>query len=45
MASVLRTSLPSGEERAATGRALRDQVKRGDLGKWRPATHTLVASR
>ena len=34
MASVLRTSLPSGEERAAAGRALRDQVKRGDLGKW-----------
>src|SRR5215212_4940617 len=37
MASVLRTSLPSGEERAATGRALRDKVKRSQLGRWKPA--------
>jgi hypothetical protein len=37
MASVLRTSLPSGEERAAAGRALRERVRRGDLGRWRPA--------
>ena len=37
MASVLRTSLPTNEERLAAGRALRDQVKRGVLGRWRPA--------
>src|ERR671918_2367176 len=37
MASVLRTSLPSGEERSAAGRALREQVKRSELGRWRPA--------
>ena len=45
MASVLRTSLPSGEERAAAGRALRQKVKRGALGRWRPATQMLAASR
>jgi uncharacterized protein (DUF2252 family) len=37
MPSVLRTSLPSGEERSAAGRALRKQVRRGELGRWRPA--------
>ena len=37
MATVLRTSLPTGEERSAAGRALRDQVKRAALGRWRPA--------
>ena len=37
MTGVLRTSLPTGEERSAAGRALREQVKRGELGRWRPA--------
>ena len=37
MASVLRTSLPTNEERLAAGRALRRQVKRSALGRWRPA--------
>jgi uncharacterized protein (DUF2252 family) len=36
MASVLRTSLPTSEERLAAGRALRERVKRGALGRWRP---------
>jgi uncharacterized protein (DUF2252 family) len=36
MASVLRTSLPTNKERLAAGRALRKQVKRGALGRWRP---------
>jgi uncharacterized protein (DUF2252 family) len=37
MATVLRTSLPTSEERSAAGRALREQVRRGALGRWRPA--------
>jgi len=37
MTGVLRTSLPTGEERSAAGRALREQVRRGELGRWRPA--------
>ena len=37
MASVLRTSLPTGEERLKAGRALREKVRRGALGRWRPA--------
>src|SRR5260370_33518918 len=36
MADELRTALPTYEERRAAGRALRDQVKRGALGRWRP---------
>src|SRR4030081_3582670 len=34
---VLRTSLPTQEERYSAGRALRDRVSRGQLGRWRPA--------
>ena len=34
---VLRTALPTGEERSAAGRALREKVRRGALGRWRPA--------
>ena len=37
MASILRTSLPTGEERRKTGRALREKVRRSALGRWRPA--------
>ena len=37
MTGVLRTSLPTNEERIEAGRALRRQVKRGELGRWRPA--------
>ena len=37
MASVLRTALPTGEERSAAGRALREEIRRGALGRWRPA--------
>ncbi len=37
----LRISLPTNEERKAAGRALRDQVKRGDLGRWRPKENRL----
>ncbi|MFL6103109.1 MAG: DUF2252 family protein, partial [Actinomycetes bacterium] len=37
MASVLRTALPTNKERSAAGQALREQVKRGELGRWRPA--------
>src|SRR5271167_4333432 len=36
MANELRTALPTYEERRAAGRALRDKVKRGELGRWRP---------
>ena len=36
MANELRTALPTYEERRAAGRALRDQVKRGALGRWQP---------
>src|SRR5260370_17269599 len=36
MADEMRTALPAYEERRAAGRALRDQVKRGALGRWRP---------
>jgi hypothetical protein len=32
----LRTALPSDKERKTAGRALRDKIKRGDLGRWRP---------
>src|ERR1700736_202675 len=34
---VLRSSLPTQEERYSAGRALRDRVSRGQLGRWRPA--------
>ena len=37
MATVLRTSLPTSDERSAAGRAMREQVRRGALGRWRPA--------
>jgi hypothetical protein len=36
MANELRTALRTYEERRAAGRALRDKMKRGDLGRWRP---------
>jgi uncharacterized protein (DUF2252 family) len=36
MPNELRTALPPFKERKAAGRALRDRVKRGDLGRWRP---------
>src|ERR1700730_7255734 len=36
MPGELRTALPSDKERKAAGRALRDKIKRGDLGCWRP---------
>jgi uncharacterized protein (DUF2252 family) len=36
MLGELRTALPSDKERKAAGRALRDKIKRGDLGCWRP---------
>ncbi|MDP9248184.1 MAG: DUF2252 domain-containing protein, partial [Candidatus Dormibacteraeota bacterium] len=35
-ASLLRTPLATQEERYNAGRALRDQVPRGILGRWRP---------
>jgi uncharacterized protein (DUF2252 family) len=35
MVNELRTALPTREERRATGRALRERVKRGALGRWR----------
>ena len=35
MVNELRTALPTCEERRATGRALRERVKRGALGRWR----------
>ena len=34
MQTELRTALPTNEERRAAGRALRDRLKRGDLGVW-----------
>jgi uncharacterized protein (DUF2252 family) len=36
MTSDLRTQLPTDKERKAAGRVLREKVKRGDLGRWRP---------
>ena len=36
-ASLLRTPLATQDERYDAGRALRDQVPRGILGRWRPA--------
>ena len=36
MTNELRTALPTDKERRAAGRALRDKVKRGNLGRWRP---------
>ena len=36
MQQELRTALPTNEERRAAGRALRERVKRGDLGRWKP---------
>jgi uncharacterized protein (DUF2252 family) len=35
MSAELRTALPTNKERKAAGRALRDRVKRSDLGHWR----------
>ncbi|HEY0793039.1 MAG TPA: DUF2252 domain-containing protein [Chthoniobacterales bacterium] len=37
MDNELRTAMPATEERKAAGRAVRDRVKRSDLGRWRPA--------
>ena len=36
MANELLSALPPDEERKAAGRLLRDKLKRGDLGRWRP---------
>jgi uncharacterized protein (DUF2252 family) len=36
MMNELRTALPTDEERRAAGRALREKIKRGDLGRWQP---------
>ena len=36
MTNELRIPLPTDKERKAAGRALREKVKRGDLGRWRP---------
>jgi uncharacterized protein (DUF2252 family) len=36
MSDELRTSLPTTEERKAAGQALRDRVKRTELGHWKP---------
>ena len=36
MANELLSALPPDEERKAAGRLLRDKIKRGDLGRWRP---------
>ena len=36
MQQELRTALPTNEERRVAGRALRERVKRGDLGLWKP---------
>jgi uncharacterized protein (DUF2252 family) len=36
MPGELRTALPSDKERKAAGRSLRDKLKRGELGCWRP---------
>jgi uncharacterized protein (DUF2252 family) len=36
MPNELRTALPTNEERRTAGRALRERVKRGDLGCWEP---------
>ena len=36
MQQELRTALPTNEERRVAGRALRERVKRGDLGIWKP---------
>ena len=36
MTNELRIPLPTHKERKAAGRALREKVKRGDLGRWRP---------
>jgi Uncharacterized protein conserved in bacteria (DUF2252) len=37
MTNLLRTSMPTMEDRLAAGRALRNQVPRGGLGRWRLA--------
>jgi uncharacterized protein (DUF2252 family) len=36
MQNGFRTGLPTKTERLAGGRALREQIKRGELGRWRP---------
>lgn len=36
MSNELRIPLPTLKERKAAGRALREKVKRGELGRWRP---------
>jgi uncharacterized protein (DUF2252 family) len=36
MVNELRIALPTNQERKTAGRALRDRVKRGRLGRWRP---------
>jgi uncharacterized protein (DUF2252 family) len=36
MQQEMRTALPTNEERRVAGRALREHVKRGDLGRWKP---------
>ena len=36
MQNGFRTGLPTKTERLAAGRALREKIKRGELGRWRP---------
>jgi len=36
MQNGFRTCLPSKTERLASGRALREKIKRAELGRWRP---------
>ena len=36
MQNGFRTGLPSKTERLASGRALREKIKRAELGRWRP---------
>ena len=36
MTNELRSALPTDKDRKAAGRALRDQIRRGDLGLWKP---------
>ena len=36
MANEFRTGLPTDKERRAAGRTLREKLKRGEMGHWRP---------
>ncbi len=39
MQTGFRTGLPTTKERLAAGRALREKIKRGELGRWRPKSN------